>query len=160
MRGGRGWLAIVLAALAVIGAEAATRLGPAAPAAATTGAAPSTTWLCPHGGGPGWTGTIEIANPTGATLDARLTSYAAKPLGTPKEVSVPPHGEVLQEVDASSRAASTRVDVFGGWAAVGWVVWAARRSRGSARSPAPRPPASTGTSSTPSPPSDRIPSWW
>ncbi len=130
MRGGRGWLAIVLAAFAVIGAEAATRLGPAAPAAATTGAAPSTTWLCPHGGGPGWTGTIEIANPTGATLDARLTSYAAKPVGTPKDVSVPPHGEVLQEVDASARAASTRVDVFGGWAAVGWVVWGGAKEPG------------------------------
>src|SRR4051812_10167091 len=67
MRGGRGWLAIALAALVVIGAEAATRLGPATPAAATAGAAPSTTWLCPHGGGPGWTATIEIANPTAAT---------------------------------------------------------------------------------------------
>ena len=122
MRGGRGWLAIVLAVLVVVGAEAATRLGPATPAAATTGTAPSTTWLCPHGGGPGWTAMIEIANPTGATLDARLTSYAQGPVGDPKDVSVPAHGEVLQEVDASTREASTRVDVFGGWAAVGWAV--------------------------------------
>jgi len=121
-RGGRGWLAIILAALAVVGAEAAVRLGPAPPAAATAGTAPSTTWLCPHGGGPGWTGTVEIANPTGATLDARLTSYADGAVGTPKDVSVPPYGEVLHKVDASARAASTRVDVFGGWAAVGWVV--------------------------------------
>ena len=120
---GRGWLAVVLAVLALAGAEAATRLGPATPAAATTGAAPSTTWLCPHGGGPGWTAMIEIANPTGATLDARLTSYADGRVGTPKDVSVPPHGEVLHDVDASARASSTRVDIFGGWAAVGWVVW-------------------------------------
>jgi hypothetical protein len=130
MRSGRGWLAIVLAALAVVGAEAATRLGPAAPAAATMGTAPSTTWLCPHGGGPGWTGTIEIANPTGATLDARLTSYAEEQVGEPKDISVPPQGEVLHEVDASTRAASTRVDVFGGWAAVGWVVWGGAKEPG------------------------------
>jgi len=130
MRGGRGWLAIALAALVVVGAEAATRLGPAAPAAATAGAAPSTTWLCPHGGGPGWTATIEIANPTAATLEARLTSYADGPVGAPKDVSVPPRGEVLQTVDASTRAASTRVDVFGGWAAVGWVVWGGAKEPG------------------------------
>src|SRR6476646_9586700 len=109
MRGGRGWLAIVLAALALVGAEAATRLGPATPAAATTGTAPSTTWLCPHGGGPGGTATIEIANPTATTLDARLTSYAQGPVGKPKDVSVPAHGEVLQEVDASTREASSPV---------------------------------------------------
>jgi hypothetical protein len=130
MRGGRGWLAITLAALALVGAEAATRLGPAAPAAATPGAASSTTWLCPHGGGPGWTATIEIANPTGATLDARLTSYADTPVGEPKDVSVPPYDEVLQQVDASARAASTRVDVFGGWAAVAWVVWGGAKEPG------------------------------
>ncbi|HEV8089975.1 MAG TPA: hypothetical protein VGQ50_15055 [Actinomycetota bacterium] len=130
MRGGRGWLAIMLAALALVGAEAATRLGPATPAAATTGTAPSTTWLCPHGGGPGWTATIEIANPTATTLDARLTSYAQGPVGKPKDVSVPAHGEVLQEVDASTREASTRVDVFGGWAAVGWVVWGGAQEPG------------------------------
>ena len=130
MRGGRGWLAVVLAVLALVGAEAATRLGPAAPAAAATGAAPSTTWLCPHGGGPGWTATIAIANPTGATLDARLTSYADGRVGTPKDVSVPPNGEVLHEVDASARASSTRVDVFGGWAAVGWVVWGGSKEPG------------------------------
>jgi len=130
MRGGRGWLAIALAVLAVVGAEAASRLGPATPVAATTGAAPSTTWLCPHGGGPGWTATIEIANPTGATLDARVTSYADGRVGTPKDVSVPPNGEVLHEVDASTRASSTRVDVFGGWAAVGWVVWGGSKEPG------------------------------
>ena len=130
MPGGRGWLAIALAALVVVGAEAATRLGPATPAAATEGTARSTTWLCPHGGGPGWTATIEIANPTAATLDARLTAFSDGPAGKPKDVSVPPHGEVLQAVDASTRAASTRVDVFGGWAAVGWAVWGGAKEPG------------------------------
>jgi hypothetical protein len=142
MRGGRGWLAIVLAALVVVGAEAATRLGPATPAAATVGTAPSTTWLCPHGGGPGWTATIEIANPTAATLDARLTSYAAGPVGKTTDVSVPPHGEVLQEVDASTRAASTRVDVFGGWGAVGWVVWGGAKEPGLGAEPCTSTPGS------------------
>ena len=141
-RGGRGWLAIVLAALVVVGAEAATRLGPATPAVATAGTAPSTTWLCPHGGGPGWTATIEIANPTGETLDARLTSYADGPVGKPSDVSVPPHGEVLKQVDASSRAASTRVDVFGGWAAVGWVVWGGAKEPGLGAEPCTSTPGS------------------
>ena len=130
MRGGRGWLALVLAVLVLLGAEVAAKLGPASPAAATTGAALSSTWLCPHGGGPGWTSTIEIANPTGATLDARLTSYADGPVGQPQDLSVPPHGEVLHEVNASARAASTRVDIFGGWAAVGWVEWGGAKEPG------------------------------
>ena len=70
------------------------------------------------------------ANPTGATLDARLTSYADGPVGKPQDLSVPPHGEVLHEVKASSRAASTRVDIFGGWAAVGWVEWGGAKEPG------------------------------
>jgi hypothetical protein len=130
MRGGRGWLALVLAVLVVLGAEVAARVGPASPAAATTAAALSSTWLCPHGGGPGWTSTIEIANPTGATLDARLTSYADGPVGKPQDLSVPPHGEVLHEVNATARAASTRIDIFGGWAAVGWVEWGGAKEPG------------------------------
>jgi hypothetical protein len=37
---------------------------------------------------------------------------------------------VLLEVNASTRAASPRVDVFGGWAAVGWVVWGGAKEPG------------------------------
>ena len=71
MRGsGRAWLAIVLAALAVIGASAAERLGPATPSTGAAGDAVSSVWLCPHGGGPGWRGTIEIANPGDASVQA------------------------------------------------------------------------------------------
>jgi hypothetical protein len=37
---------------------------------------------------------------------------------------------VLHEVNASSRAASTQVDIFGGWAAVGWVEWGGAKEPG------------------------------
>ncbi len=143
MKGGRGWLAAVIAALAVVGATAATRIGPADPAPATPGSAVSTTWLCPHGGGPTWTATIEIANPGETPIQARLTSYGS---GQPKDVAdvdVPAHGEVLQEAPAPSRGASTRVDLFGGWAAVGWTVWAAGKEAGLGAEPCTSAPGSS-----------------
>ena len=73
--GGRAWLAILLAALAVVGASVAERLGAATPPAGPTGDAVSSVWLCPHGGGPGWQGSIEIANPGDTPVEARLTAF-------------------------------------------------------------------------------------
>ena len=127
---GRGWLAAAIAAIAVVGASAAVRIGPAAPASAVPGMAVSSTWLCPHGGGPSWTVTIAIANPGTEAIQARLTSYGERQPKEIAELDVPAHGEVLQEVPGSVRAASTRVDVFGGWAAVGWTEWAGRTGSG------------------------------
>ena len=127
MKRGRGWLAAALAALAVAGATAATRLGPAVPPTGTTGEAVSSTWLCPHGGGPDWNATIEIANPGDAPVQARLMSSSAAGAKDLGRVDVPAHGEVLRQAPARSRGASTRVDIFGGWAAVGWTI----SSRGS-----------------------------
>jgi hypothetical protein len=123
MSGGRGWLAAAISAIAIAGSTAATRLGPAAPAPAMPGEAASITWLCPHGGGPNWTAMIEVANPGDTAVQAAITSSAGgerRDLGT---VDVPAHGEVLREVPAGARDASTRVDLFGGWGAVGWSVW-------------------------------------
>jgi len=70
---GRGWLAAAIAAIAVVGASAAVRIGPAAPVSAVPGTAVSSTWLCPHGGGPSWTVTIAIASPGTEAIQARLT---------------------------------------------------------------------------------------
>jgi hypothetical protein len=141
-RSGRGWLAAAIAAIAIVGASAASRLGPATPDAATAGTALSTTWLCPHGGGPGWTGTIEIADPGDAGVHANITTFVG---GEHKEVTidVPPHGEVLHEVPASARDASTRVDVFGGWAAVGWTVWSGGKESGLGAEPCTSQPGSS-----------------
>jgi hypothetical protein len=130
MKRGRGWLACLLVVAAIVGAEAAVKLGPATPAAAAPGDAVSTTWLCPHGGGAGWTATIEIANPGDTPVDVRLTSTGTGGERDAGEVEVPGHGDVLHEVPATQRGAGTRVDVFGGWAAVGWVVWASAKEAG------------------------------
>lgn len=123
MRGrARAWLAVLLAVAAVLGASAAERLGPAAPAAATPGVAVSSAWLCPHGGGEDWVGRIAIANPGDEPVQARLVSLGAKHERVIAAVDVPAGAEVLQAVPADTRATSTAVEIFGGWAAVGWFV--------------------------------------
>ena len=119
---GRGWLALALAALALFGAAATVRLGAAVPAAVEQGVALSSAWLCPHGGGDGWLGTIAIANPGDAPIQARLVSYGARQPASVGTIEVPAHGEALSDVPATVRAASTLVEIFGGWAAVGWNV--------------------------------------
>jgi hypothetical protein len=131
MRGrGRGWLALLLGGLAIVGAVAADRTGPAGPAPAPAGGAVSSAWVCPHGGGDGWSASIVIANPGAAAIDARLTSLgdrAPRQVGT---VTVPAGGESIQEVPATGRGSATSVEVFGGWAAVGWVVRAGGKESG------------------------------
>jgi hypothetical protein len=131
MRGsGRAWLAIVLAALAVIGAGAAERLGPATPSSGAVGEAVSSVWLCPHGGGPGWRGTIEIANPGDVAVQARLTSLGDGEPTAVGQVEVPAHETVSHDVPDRARGATTQVQLFGGWAAVGWVVRAGGNEAG------------------------------
>ena len=99
MRGsGRAWLAIVLAALAVVGAGGAERLGPATPSSGAVGDAVSSVWLCPHGGGPGWRGTIEIANPGDVAVQARLTSFGDGEPTPAGQEEVPPHATVSSDV--------------------------------------------------------------
>ena len=143
MRGtGRGWLAIALAALAVIGATAAERRGPAPPAAGTGGEAVSSVWLCPHGGGPGWTGTVEIANPGDTPVQARLVAVGeGDPVGA-GQVEVPAHATAIRDVPADTRAAATEVELFGGWAAVAWVVRAGGKEAGMGAEPCTAAPGS------------------
>jgi len=131
MRGsGRAWLAIALAALAVVGATAAERLGPATPAAGVAGEAMSSIWLCPHGGGPGWRASIEIANPGHVAVQARLTSLGDGDPTAAGEVEVPAQTTVASDVSDGARGAATEVQVFGGWAAVAWVVRAGGKEAG------------------------------
>jgi hypothetical protein len=136
MRGtGRAWLAIVLAALAVAGASAAERLGPASPTPGAAGDAVSSVWLCPHGGGPGWSGTIEIANPGDLPVQARLTSLGDGDPSAAGQVEVPPRSTVSHDVPAGARASATEVQLFGGWAAVAWVVRAGGKEAGMGAEP-------------------------
>ena len=127
---GRGWLAIVVAALAIVGATAAEREGPKAPPPAEPGTAVSSVWLCPHGGGPRWHGTIAIANPGDAPVEARLRALGDGASAAAGVVDVPAHGEVLRDVPADARAASTAVEIFGGWAGVAWLVRAGGNESG------------------------------
>lgn len=122
---GQGVLAVVVAAVVVAGGVAAERRGPGSPAPASPGEAVSSTWLCPHGGGPGWTGTIALANPGTASVHVRLTSLSDRAPGAPTDLTVPAGGEVLQDVPATSRASATYVEAFGGWIGAGWQVRAA-----------------------------------
>ncbi|MEP6759363.1 MAG: hypothetical protein ABJB55_09225 [Actinomycetota bacterium] len=143
MRGkGRAWLAIALAALAVAGATAAESLGPATPLAGTSGSAVSSVWLCPHGGGRGWTGTIEIANPGDGAVQARLYSLGDGARVVAGQVEVPPRATVSRDVPAGVRAAATEVQIFGGWAGVGWIVRAGGSEAGMGAEPCTSEPGS------------------
>ncbi len=123
MRGGaRAWLALLIAVCAVVGAVAAERLGPAVPAAAAPGSAVSSAWLCPHGGGPDWVGRVAIANPGVSDVQARIVSLGGERPKALATVDVAAGAEVIEVVPAIARGGATFVEVFGGWAAVGWVL--------------------------------------
>ena len=119
---GRGVLALVIACLVVLGAAAAERIGPAPLGAAERGSAVSSVWLCPHGGGPGWKGTIALADPGPTPADVRLTELGTGAPDPPVTLTVPAGHEVLQQVRSGSTANATYVEVFGGWIAAGWVL--------------------------------------
>jgi hypothetical protein len=121
-RPGNGLVAIAIAAISLAGAVAAGRAGVEEHPEVATGTAVSGTWLCPHGGGKGWSATIAIANPGTESVQARITTLGADRSGAPTSVAVPPGHEILQPVPADSRESSTYVETFGGWAAAGWMV--------------------------------------
>jgi hypothetical protein len=127
---GRGVLALAVAGLVVLGGIAAERAGPDAPAAAVRGTAVSSVWLCPHGGGEGWTGTIALADPGPEPVDVRITELSTGAPSAPVTITVPAGHEVLQPVEAGSIADATYIEVFGGWIAAGWLVRSAPPSQG------------------------------
>ena len=60
---GQGALTLAVALVVAVVAVGFDRLGVREPAGAAPGAVASGTWLCPHGGGDGYTGTVFLANP-------------------------------------------------------------------------------------------------
>ena len=119
---GQGLLTLLVVASVAVGAVALDRLGPREASGAAAGSAPSAAWLCPHGGGKAYEGTVYLANPGEAEVSARVTELSADgPSGT-SIVAVPAGSQVAVPVDASDRSASTFVETFGGWIAAGWVV--------------------------------------
>jgi hypothetical protein len=118
-------IALLLVAVVVAGAAGADRVGPAAADPAAPGRAASWVWVCPHGGGKGWSGTIALANPGTLPVRARITALGDEAAHRPIPVSVAPGEELLQRVPAGSAADATYVEVFGGWLSAGWSVRAA-----------------------------------
>ncbi len=119
---GQGLLALIVAAIVILGGAALTRLGPMVPTEATAGAAPSGAWLCPHGGGKGWTGTLQLANPTDTPSIVRLTPIAKEAEGGRRSIEVPPGASVAVEIPVAARESSTFVEYFGGWVAASWLL--------------------------------------
>ncbi len=132
MRGRGQLLATVLAVLAVAGGGAylEREVGPRPPAPAPAGRAPSGAWLCPHGGGPGWSVGIVLANPGDDPVLVRLTPLSGRRPGEPRLLEVPAGRTLRAEVAAGAREAATYVEYFGGWVAAGWVAHAGGREHG------------------------------
>jgi len=115
-------LTIVVAGAVTIGAISLERLGPREPAAAAQATVTSATWLCPHGGGKAYEGTVFLANPGDSPVIARVTELDASAAAGSSEVEVPPGAQVAIEVAASARSSTTFVETFGGWVAAGWLI--------------------------------------
>jgi hypothetical protein len=118
----RGSLALLVAVVVVAGVLAAERWGPATPLAAPSPVALSRVWLCPHGGGRGWTATISIANPGSTDVNVRVRTLNERGSGAPVSFTVPAGHEVQRELPDASLASATVVEAFGGWVSAGWIV--------------------------------------
>lgn len=119
---GQGILALGLALAVVAAGVLLDEVGIAEPGAPASPAARSSVWLCPHGGGEGWRGTVVLANPGEQPLDALITTLGSGRPQTPVQVTVPAGRQLLQEVPADTREAATLVEVFGGDLAAAWQV--------------------------------------
>ena len=100
---------LVVIVVVVVGGIAAERAGPATPAAAVRGSAVSSVWLCPHGGGEGWSGTIALADPGPQPVEVRLTEVSEGAPSAPVTITVPAGHEVLQPVEAGATADATYI---------------------------------------------------
>lgn len=119
---GQGLLTLVVAGIVALGVVTFDRLGVREPAGPAGGSATSGTWLCPHGGGKAYEGTIFLANPGEVEVSARVTELSVDDPDGSSEVLVPPRSQVEVAVDASDRSSSTFVETFGGWLAAGWLI--------------------------------------
>jgi Family of unknown function (DUF5719) len=119
---GQGLLTLLVLAAVAVAAVALERLGTREAPAAEAGTAPSAVWLCPHGGGRAYEGTVFLANPGETEVSARVTELSTDGPSDTSVVAVPAGTQVSVSVDASDRSSSTFVETFGGWMAAGWMV--------------------------------------
>jgi len=135
MRRGRGLLTVVLAAALVAGGIALQRLGPREPEPAPPGTITTGAWFCPHGGGDGWSGILEVANPGESEVQARVTSMGSDGSGKPQTLTLAPGTTSRVAVLATDGASASMVEYFGGWMAAGWVLVAGGDESGVAAEP-------------------------
>lgn len=127
---------ILVLAVVIAGAVYAEReVGARDLAAGPSGAAPSGAWFCPHGGGPDWVVTIELANPGTDPVHVRLTRMGRGKPGTAADIALQPGQTDLVPVPAEDRASGTLVEYFGGFVAAGWVAHAGSDANGVAAEP-------------------------
>ena len=93
-------------------------------------------WLCPHGAGPkDWTVTLEVANPGDAPATVRVTSLGPERPGNSQTYEVDSGTTLAIPAKARGRAASSYVEYFGSWVAVGWMAHAGGDESGVAAEP-------------------------
>jgi hypothetical protein len=127
-RRGRGQALAAAGTVVAVGAALALldAAGPRTPRQAAGARAPSGAWVCPHGGGDGWTASVFLANPGRAPVAARVTSLGDRAPDAPTPVDVPPGRTVAVPADAREPGGSTYVEFFGGWIGAGWTASAGR----------------------------------
>jgi hypothetical protein len=109
----------MLVVLLVASAIGLDRIGVAAPGAATApGAGLSGIWLCPHGGGQGWSGWVVVGNPGPRPATVRTTTLGTGRTPVVATFDVAPGAVAYHEVPAASPDASTAVEFFGAWVGV------------------------------------------
>ena len=118
---GQALFALASVAVLVVAMTWLDRVGPAAPAPMEAGSAPSGSWICPHGGGPGLSVALFLANPGEAAVTARLTEFGGKAPAPPTDVEVPAGSTVRVSLQPGERGAATSVEFFGGWIGADWV---------------------------------------
>jgi hypothetical protein len=119
---GQGLVAIAIVVAVVVGGLALERaVGvrhlPSTPAPGLA----SGSWICPHGGGKGWSAFLFIANPGSEPVLARITPLGRRGAAPPQDLEVPAGSTVRVEVPAEGPDAATFVERFGAWVGVGWV---------------------------------------
>lgn len=135
LRGQVGWALLVSAMVVAGGVYLQREVGPKASAAASSEAAPSGAWFCPHGGGPDWAVTLELANPGTSPVQVRVTGLSERRPSTPQSFSVEPGAELLVHEAAEARESASFIEYFGGWVAAGWVIHAGGGEKGVAAEP-------------------------
>lgn len=135
MRRAQGFLALMVACVAVAAGLSAERLGVHAPSQEPGTHASSGAWFCPHGGGEGWWAALEIANPGAASVEVRVTNFGPAEASEPQILELSPGSVRRVVVPAGDRGASSMVEYFDGWVGAGWVTRAAGDESGVAAEP-------------------------